>query len=116
MKLKYVAGLIIVMLGAAFLFAADSQKLVRVEPQKVCMVNDKASDKDQIPVKVEDRTYYGCCEMCKKALTEKAELRFATDPVSGKKVDKAKAVIGARPDGTTVYFENEENLKKYQGN
>jgi YHS domain-containing protein len=88
--------------------------LVKVESKKVCMLNDKAFDKDQIPVVVGGRTYYGCCEMCKKALTEKAELRTAVDPVSGKKVDKSTAVIGAKPDGTTLYFENDENLKTFQ--
>ena len=29
------------------------------------------------------------------------------------KVDKAKAVIGKRPDGSVVYFESEKNLRQY---
>jgi YHS domain-containing protein len=87
--------------------------LVPVKSENVCMVNDHAFDKQQIPVQVEGRTYYGCCEMCKKALVERKELRVSTDPVSGHEVDKSVAVIGAMPDGATLYFENEENLKKY---
>jgi YHS domain-containing protein len=34
--------------------------------------------------------------------------------VSGKKVDNAKAVIGADADGKVFYFESVENLKKYK--
>ena len=50
--------------------------------------------------------------MCKTALAKDAAKRVAVDPVSGKEVDKAKAVIGAQEDGRVFYFESEENLKK----
>lgn len=80
---------------------------------KVCMVNNQVFDKTQIPIEVEGKTYYGCCEMCKDRLANDAEARFATDPVSGARVDKATAVIGAQADGTTFYFENEANLQQY---
>lgn len=107
-------------IGVDFAKATDSETrnsnlVVKVEPKKVCMVNNKLFDKDQIPVEVEGKTYYGCCEMCKKTLAERAEFRVALDPVSNKEVDKAKAVIGALSDGTALYFENDENLKKYNG-
>ena len=93
--------------------ATQSNKVTRVEPSKVCMVNNRAFDKDQIPVQVDGKTYYGCCEMCKKALADREDARMSTDPLSGKQVDKAKAVIGAKADGTTLYFKNEQNLEKY---
>jgi YHS domain-containing protein len=70
-------------------------------------------NKEQIPVVVDGKTYYGCCEMCKKALASDASKRAAVDPVSGKKVDKAAAVIGADADGNVKYFESEKNLQKY---
>jgi len=79
----------------------------------VCMVNDMDMGKAQIPVVVEGRTYYGCCAMCKERLAKDAAVRSAIDPVSGKSVDKAKAVIGKRPDGSVVYFETEANLRRY---
>jgi YHS domain-containing protein len=79
----------------------------------VCMVNDMDMGKAQIPVVVEGRTYYGCCAMCKERLAKDAAIRSAIDPVSGKSVDKAKAVIGKRPDGSVVYFETEANLRRY---
>jgi YHS domain-containing protein len=83
--------------------------------KQVCMVNNHFMGKDQIPVKVGEKTYYGCCEMCKQKLASDASSRSAVDPVSGAKVDKATAVIGAQADGSVLYFENEANLKKYAG-
>lgn len=81
--------------------------LKRVETKRVCMVNNQVFDKDQIPVAVEGKTYYGCCEMCKERLAKDVTARTGTDPVSGKPVDKATAVIGALPDGKVLYFESE---------
>jgi YHS domain-containing protein len=87
--------------------------LQRVETKKVCMVNNQVFDKDQIPVAVEGKTYYGCCEMCKERLTKDAAMRSAVDPVTGKPVDKATAVIGALPDGKVLYFESEATFGQY---
>lgn len=94
--------------------ATEGVELRRVaELKKVCMVTNRVFEKDQIPVQVEGRTYYGCCEGCKQTLAKNPAARTAVDPVSGKPVDKARAVIGAAPDGSVLYFENEANLKKY---
>ena len=87
--------------------------LKKVEAKKVCMINEHFMNHDQIPVEVDGKTYYGCCAMCKERLANDAEKRAAVDPVSGKTVDKAKAVIGAASDGTVAYFESEKNLEKY---
>jgi len=87
--------------------------LQRVETKKVCMVNNQVFEKDQIPVTVEGKTYYGCCEMCKERLTKDAAIRSAVDPVTGKTVDKATAVIGALPDGKVLYFESETTFGQY---
>jgi YHS domain-containing protein len=87
--------------------------LKKVEPKKVCMVNNQFMGKDQIPVQVENKTYYGCCEMCKERLGKDAAARTAVDPVTGKTVDKATAVIAAQPDGKVLYFESEKTLAEY---
>ena len=50
--------------------AAPSGPATQVETKKVCMVNDALFQKDQIPVEVEGKTYYGCCQMCKARLAE----------------------------------------------
>lgn len=93
--------------------AKPAPAVTKVEPKKVCMINNEFMDKDQIPVEVQGKTYYGCCKMCKDKLTSDAASRSAVDPVSGKTVDKASAVIGARADGSVLYFESEANLAKY---
>ena len=91
-----------------------SAALVRkVEAKKVCMINDQYLERDQIPIEVDGKTYYGCCPMCKARLKNDPSTRYAVDPVSGKKVDKALAVIGVTPDGTAYYFENEGNLERF---
>jgi YHS domain-containing protein len=93
--------------------AAPQAPVQIVESKKVCMVNNQFMDKDQIPVEVAGRTYYGCCMMCKARLAEDAASRTAVDPVSGKEVDKATATIGMLPDGSVLYFENAESVEAY---
>lgn len=93
--------------------ATTADKVVRVEPKLVCMINDRSMAMDQIPVVIEGRTYYGCCPMCKERLEKDASSRVAVDPVTGRKVDKSKAVIGALPGAAVVYFESAETLAKY---
>lgn len=95
--------------------AGEKAELKRVETKKVCMVNNQVFEKDQIPVAVEGKTYYGCCEMCKERLAKDAAARTAVDPVTGKPVDKATAVIAAMPDGKVLYFESQETYEKYSG-
>jgi YHS domain-containing protein len=90
-----------------------SGKLTPVETKMVCMINEHAMGKEQIPIEIEGRTYYGCCDMCKKALAADAAKRVAVDPVSGKQVDKATAVIAKQEDGRVFYFESEASLAKY---
>ncbi|MFP5245265.1 MAG: hypothetical protein ACLGH0_01130 [Thermoanaerobaculia bacterium] len=114
-KTAVLAALALLLAVAAF--ASDDVKpsgpLQKVEPKTVCMINEHAMGKDQIPVEVEGKTYYGCCEMCKKALASDASKRVAVDPVTGKQVDKASAVIAAQEDGRVFYFESDETLAKY---
>lgn len=93
--------------------ASAAEKLTIVPNEKVCMVTNMLFPKAQIPVTHAGKTYYGCCENCKKTLAEDAKARVATDPVSGKQVDKASAVIAAREDGSVIYFENKKTFEKY---
>lgn len=111
--LLFAALLLISFSAVAEETAKPSGKLSRVETKMVCMINEHAMGKEQIPIEIEGRTYYGCCDMCKKALAADASKRVAVDPVSGKQVDKATAVIAAQGDGRVFYFESEKNLEKY---
>jgi len=90
-------------------------QLTRVEDVSlVCMVTNQFMGKTQIPVAVQGKTYFGCCEMCKERLARDATARVAKDPVSGKEVDKASAVIAKREDGQVLYFQSVENLQRYR--
>jgi YHS domain-containing protein len=93
--------------------ANTPQSLKQVESKYVCMITNQLYDKEQIPVVIGDKTYYGCCQMCEAKLKEDPLSRMATDPVSGKEVDKSTAVIGASLDGHVYYFESVEDLTAY---
>lgn len=90
-----------------------AQEPKRVKSSQVCMVNDRFMSVEQIPVQVEGKTYYGCCPNCKETLRKKVAVRWALDPWTKKKVDKATAVIVSLAGGAVQYFESEKSLKKY---
>ena len=96
--------------------ASIQQNKYEIVPNdKVCMVNDRFMGIDQIPIEVEGITYYGCCQDCVKKLQENLNgVRYSTDPVSGEKVDKAKAVvIRNKTDGTVYYFSSEASAHEF---
>lgn len=92
--------------------SASSLTLV-TDRSLVCMVNNQFMGRPQIPIEVDGRTYYGCCEMCKGRLGSDPSSRVSPDPVSGKTVDKANAVIGRDRDGKTLYFESDQTFAAY---
>ena len=77
------------------------------------MVNNQFMGRPQIPIVVEGKTYYGCCEMCKDRLAKDSAARTAVDPVSSKPVDKAVAVIAKAESGAALYFESEATFAAY---
>jgi len=105
--------MLLVISNQAGMSEAQAAELQRVPSEQVCMVNDAFMGKKQIPIPVQGKLYYGCCKMCVSTLTNDARERRAIDPVSGHRVDKATAVVGALPDGNVFYFENEANFKAY---
>jgi len=87
--------------------------LEQVEAPYICMITNKVFDSKQIEVPVAGRTYYGCCQMCVETLNGEAESRYAVDPVSRMRVNKADAILGAGLNGTVHYFESVENLRAF---
>ncbi|MBL9019389.1 MAG: hypothetical protein JNL83_34695 [Myxococcales bacterium] len=81
----------------------------------VCMVNDFAMGRPQIPVEVNGRTYFGCCPDCKLKLETREANRIASDPVTGEPVDKASAVIVRDESGKVYYFASEDTLRRFRG-
>ena len=111
-------GMILLIFAGVFTLKASEKvtnpNISLVESKYVCMVNNKLFKDVQIPVQVEGKTYYGCCEMCKGKLENYPQSRASIDPVSGVKVDKATSVIGATKTGKVYYFESVSNLNKFQ--
>lgn len=101
------------MLALTVVSSATAGSLQRVAADHVCMVNNTSHPGPQIAVEVDGKTYFGCCEMCKGRLANDPAVRAATDPVSGRSVDKATAVIGATPQGKVMYFENQRTFDSY---
>ena len=92
---------------------AKAPAIQKVEAKRVCMVNNEVFDRDMIPVEYDGKTYFGCCNMCKRTLAENADARTAVDPISGKPVDKASAIFGALPDNSVLYFESEQTFEEW---
>lgn len=91
-------------------------KTARLKSSYVCYVNDRFMGSEQIPVAVNGKTYYGCCGGCVEKLQKNlGNVRFAKDPLTGAKVDKATAYIVIKPNANAavLYFESEANYKKY---
>ncbi|MBI1912259.1 MAG: hypothetical protein HYS21_09685 [Deltaproteobacteria bacterium] len=90
---------------------------VRAEKHSdVCMVTNNVALMKMIPVEVEGKTYYGCCQGCVGKLKFKRSVRFAVDPVTGKEVDKADAFIVKDENNKAVYFESKETATKFFSN
>ena len=111
--LNFLALITVLSLGTFTQAQNQSSDLKPLDAKYVCMITNQEFAKEQIPVEVEGKTYYGCCEMCKAKIKNNPGSRVAIDPVSGNQVDKAVAVIGAAPDGSIFYFENEGNLSQF---
>ncbi|GHA25218.1 hypothetical protein OQ279_09285 [Salinimicrobium sp. MT39] len=79
----------------------------------VCMVNDAYMAKIQIPIGVNGKIYYGCCNMCVDTLNEKETARVAVDPVTGEAVDKSEAfIVLLNKKGEVAYYKSEATYKK----
>jgi YHS domain-containing protein len=109
--------LFVFIVGVSYVIASEIKK---VEPSYVCMVNNAEMGRPQIPIKVGDVTYYGCCMGCVGSIqgnkidpSTGLSVRYSIDPVSKHQVDKANAVIGAMPDGRVLYFESEKTFAEF---
>ena len=87
-----------------------------VANEEVCMRNNSYRAELIPSVSIKNKSYYGCCESCTDYLAKNPEERYALDPISETKVDKALAIIlHPREKGISkvYYFSSKENAKKF---
>lgn len=111
---KRCLGLVVAISSLSPLVAATGEKVKQVDSKYVCMITKKHFQTKQMQVNVEGRSYYACCDTCKTKLLEDPSSREDVDPVSGKKVDKATAVVGVDKAGNVYFFENVQNLERFR--
>ena len=87
----------------------------KVNANYVCMVDNAYKDSLQTSIALDGKIYYGCCNPCIEYLQADKTIRYATDPLTGKEVDKANAFIVIKADGTAnvMCFKSEENYNQY---
>ena len=103
---------LIAMVTLPILAASDEVK--QVNPKHICFMTGKRFDRGLKSVTVSGKTYYGCCGDCLAQLQDDPKARQAVDPVSGKTIDKADALIGVDKNGKIYFFEDRQNLKKFR--
>ena len=81
----------------------------------VCMASNVYMGEEQLAVSIHGKTYYTCSNQCTSDINKDENARLATDPISKHLVDKSQAFISINRDNvrTILYFESEENLRKY---
>jgi YHS domain-containing protein len=114
-QLKYTifVAMFIAIISSSHAYAGKFPMLKKVDSPDVCMITNKFMGAKQIAVPIGKKVYYGCCEMCVGTLNKDVKSRYAIEPLTGKRVDKATAVIGAKKDGVVLYFENQNNFDTY---
>ncbi len=60
----------------------QSQPVIsQIDSKYVCMINNQSFNKEQIPVEVDGKTYYGCCQMCEAKLKSDPGSRTAVESI-----------------------------------
>lgn len=96
--------------------AFDSQEGKEIQHSRVCMVNGDIKLHSVRSVTVNGKTYWGCCQHCISLLRyNTAQVRFTTDPVTGKKINKADAVIFPDPHNSrrAMFFQSDSTYEQY---
>ena len=83
------------------------------DPVQVCMVKRTVQPHTPYTYDYRGKTYHFCCTAClTKFKADPDHLKFATDPVNGKRVDKTEAFIYSY-HGHAYFFRSKRTLKKF---
>ena len=107
------AALGLVVLIWAFWLQLRGPTFPPTDVRYLCMVEDKVFADQTLLVRIEGATYYAC-RSDSAQMARNASYRTAVDPLTGRMVDKSKAVLRQdREDNKVYYFENYENAKTF---
>lgn len=87
--------------------------LKKVAANEVNMATNTFEKKAQKSVNIDGKSYFTDGGACEFNLRENASARFAADPLTGKKVDKASAATYADASGKVYYFETDANFQGF---
>lgn len=92
---------------------SPSQWLTRVEAKNVNMVTNRTENGTQQSLNINGSSYFVADETYAWTLQQNLNLRFAVDPITNRKVDKAKAALFADASGRVFYFESEKSYEEF---
>jgi hypothetical protein len=86
-----------------------------LDHNKICMASNVYIGQKQMAVTIADRQYFSCSSHCTQQLQSRDSVRLTRDPYTKTLLDKSEAVITMSPDSmrTILYFQTEENMKRY---
>ncbi len=87
--------------------------LKKVMPSEINMVTNRYTNQTQSATQMDGKVYYTSGEPYIMTLKENPSIRFATDPVSGRTIDKAEAEIYIDVSGRALYFSTDESFKNF---
>ncbi len=90
-----------------------SDWLTRVDASKVNMVTNRVEEHAQNSVDINGRSYSVASDSYARTLKLNPSLRLATDPITGKKIDKSEAQTFADASGKVFYFANDSSFKSF---
>lgn len=87
--------------------------LSKVNPKEVNMATNRHEKKAQKEIKLDGKTYYMTGDSYAFNMEQNRSTRFAKDPLTNKKIDKAEAVTFADASGRVHYFESEDTFRQF---
>lgn len=104
----------LVVIAALLSYGASAKAEVKTIPSSdICMVANRVPGYPTIEVPIDGKTYFVCCKNCEARIRRNPALRYAKDPLTRKKINKADAFIALKDDGSVEYFESRENAERY---
>ncbi|MBI2413825.1 MAG: TRASH domain-containing protein [Deltaproteobacteria bacterium] len=112
-RLRILITMLVVVAAWASCFSYAKAEVKTLPSRDICMVANRVPGYPTIEVPIDGRTYYVCCKNCEARIRQDPALRYAKDPLTHKKINKADSFIALKDDGSVAYFESRESAEEY---